>query len=180
MKHSVRAFVCTCSAAFALLQAAPSQAAWYHFSQGGFSGGGTITGTFDAEDLDGNGQISSWAGEVSTFTLSFSGDSVVGPFTHSFSDLFGLIYDLGSGFLGDGLDGDGEGIASNYQNAFGIEYISGQSFFLPYLGSVTDLATGAISTTDTLVSVTQVPEPGSLALALAGIALLATRARRKA
>ncbi|HSD36008.1 MAG TPA: PEP-CTERM sorting domain-containing protein [Rhodocyclaceae bacterium] len=178
MKRYSKRVLCACTAAFALALAAPAQATLYTFTQGGFSGGGHISGTFAGEDLDGNGQLSSFAGEVSAFQVSFSGDSIVGAFSHGFADLFGIVYDIGSGFIGDGLGGDIEGIASNYQNGVGIEYIIGTGLALPYLGSVTDQATGALSTTDALV-VVEVPEPASLALVVAGLALvLRTRRRR--
>ena len=179
MKRYWKTVLCACSAV-AVLLAAPAQARSYTFTQGGFTGGGTISGSFEGVDLDGNGQLSSFAGEVTAFHVDFSGNALVGPFSHGFADFWGLVYDIGSGFIGDGLGGDIEGIASNYQNAFGIEYITGPGFALPYLGSVTDLATGAMSITNALVAVVEIPEPASLPLVAAGHALAVFVRRRSA
>lgn len=84
----------------------------FDFTQSGFSGGGIVTGSFLAEDLDGNGQISSFDGEVVDFSMSFAGDTGVADFSLSFADLFGLVYDIGSGLIGDGTSLDIEGIGA--------------------------------------------------------------------
>jgi hypothetical protein len=72
----------------------------FDFSQGGFDGDASVTGMFAGDDLDGNGQLSSLAGEVADFSMSFSGYSFVASFSLGFSDLLGLVYDLDGGPLG--------------------------------------------------------------------------------
>ena len=52
-------------------RAAPVQT--FTFSQSGFSGGGSITGSFTGSDTDGNGPPSSLQGETSAFSPSFAG-----------------------------------------------------------------------------------------------------------
>ena len=151
----------------------PVNAATYNFSQDGFTGGGLIAGTFDAIDLDMNGQISFFDGEVTKFDLSFSGNSIVGTFTFTFNDLYGLVYDLNSEYLGDGITGDNEGILS-YSDSY--EYASGLGA-LPELGGggrVTDITEKKESNTEELIAVSSVPIPatfwilGSGLLGLAG------------
>ncbi|WP_136635330.1 VPLPA-CTERM sorting domain-containing protein [Pseudooceanicola onchidii] len=57
----------------------------FEFTQGGFSDGGTFSGAFLAEDLNGNGQISSFEGEVLDLTATYQSDSVTTSF-----DIFSL------------------------------------------------------------------------------------------
>jgi hypothetical protein len=151
-----------------------ANASIYSFSQTGYSGGGHITGYFDAIDLNIDGQISSFANEVLGFSLTFSGDSIVGDFTHRLSDLGGLVYDIGSGFIGDGTDGEVEGVASNWYGLGGYEFLSGPGPLAISGGQVRDLSNGAVSSTSELIAVSPVPIPASLwlfASALAGLSI---------
>jgi hypothetical protein len=74
----------------------------FSFSEDGFSDGASVTGTFSGTDLDSNGQISSQFGnEVTAFSMSFSGNSVVPAFSANLSGLIGFAYTLNGGALGD-------------------------------------------------------------------------------
>ncbi len=156
--------------------ATPASAQSYVFSQSGFDGGGSLSGTFTGTDLDNNGWLDSAFGEITAFSVSFSGDANVGAFTHGFDDLVGLVYRLnGDMFIGnDGPDGAGEQIGS--WGSDDILYQSGTGL----VNSVTDLSTNAVSTTAQWVSVSAVPEPESYALMLFGLSLVALRAKRRA
>jgi len=165
---------CLAAAAGMLALASASVSAQvYNFSQGGYAEGATITGSFTASDVDSNGQISSFDGEVTDFNAIFSGNSVVGPQSFTFADLFGLVYDL-DGDIGDGLSLDIEGIgASNGTDS----YIAGPGPLalcdgIATCGQVSD----GVSTTGTteLVLVTSgVPEPSTWAMMLIGFGVLA-------
>jgi hypothetical protein len=150
----------------------------YSFSQGGYVEGATITGTFTGDDLDKDGQLSSFDGEISAFSLSFSGNSIAAAFSHGLADLSGLVYDIGSGFIGDGLGGAVEGMASNWFGIAGFDYASGPGPVGGAGGRVLNIATGGVTATREMIRVTVVPEPGSLALFAAALAALAVMRRR--
>lgn len=178
MKSKIRNLICATAVGFMALTSSSAIATPFVFSQGGYSGGGIIAGNFDATDLDSNGQISSFDGEVTGFSLSFSGDSIVGDFTHSLSDLSGLVYDLGGGFIGDGTGGAVEGMASNWGGAFGFDFASGLGPTGGFGGRVIDIATGATSSTIDLISVSAVPEPATLSMIALGLVVLSVRRRK--
>jgi hypothetical protein len=154
-------------------------ASLYNFSQIGYTGGGVINGSFDAIDTDLNGQISSFSGEVTGFSMTFLGDSIVGSFTHTFSDLSGLVYDIGSGFIGDETSPDTEGLASNWFGFSGFIYVSDMGPTGGFGGRVIDIATGATSSSQELITVTAVPEPETYAMFMAGLGLLGFIVRRR-
>jgi hypothetical protein len=142
----------------------------FTFTQTGFSGGGTVTGMFGGTDLDNDGFLSSFVGEITDYSMSFAGDSIIADFSHTLSDLSGLIYELGSGFVGDGFGGGTEGIASNWSGVTGFDYASGLGPTGGIGGRVIDTASGATSATQNLVAVQAVPEPATLALLGLGLA----------
>ena len=82
----------------------------YTFCQEGFSEGAFISGSFTGADSDSNGQLA--FDEVTDAALTFSGNSAVGPLSFTFADFYGVVYDLDGGPLGDGEDGDVEGIGA--------------------------------------------------------------------
>jgi hypothetical protein len=154
-----------------------AQAATYSFSQSGFAGGGSVTGSFSGVDLDLNGILDASFGEISLFSLSFSGGSVA-PFSLGYSDLVGLTYQLNSGnFIGDnGQPNTGEGIAaSNAQ----WSYLAGVGPLGVTGGQIGDAFFTPLTTTSSLVSVASVPEPESFAMMLAGLGLIGFVARRR-
>lgn len=140
----------------------------FTFSSGGWGGGGTVTGSFDGGDVNIDGQLSSFDGEVSGFSASYSGGTIVGPVSFVFGDLFGLVYDLDGGPLGDGLILDIEGIGAT----------SGTAFFAIGPGPVGLCGTGATCGTIDGPAPTVVSEAPTLPLIVAGLALLAVVRRR--
>ncbi len=67
----------------------------------------TFSGVFEGEDLNGDGQINAFDGEISLFSAVFPANSFVPTLEFDLSNLFGLILDLdGSNILGDsGVEG---------------------------------------------------------------------------
>jgi hypothetical protein len=155
-----------------------AQADTYLFSQTGFNGGGILTGSFSGADLDLNGILDASYGEVSSFSLSFSGGTFAPAFTLGYGDLAGLTYQISSGnFLGDnGVNGSGEGIAA--WDAL-HSYFSGIGPLAVMGGQIGDASFNPLTTTTSLISVTAVPEPQSFAMLLAGLGLMGFMARRR-
>lgn len=147
----------------------PASALSFTFIQTGYSEGAQVTGSFEGVDSDENGQLSSFEGEVTAFSVSFSGNSLVPAFSLGIEDEpFNFVYDIGSGFLGDGTTLDIEGVLSTNEL---FQYLTGQGPTGLDGGSVSNII--SIDFSEQLVVVTQVPEPMTgvlLALGLAGIA----------
>lgn len=133
----------------------------FSFTQGGFTAGGLITGTFSGVDADADGQLSSFFGEVSDFSAAFSGNALVPAFTLGFFDLFGLVYDLNGGPLGDGITLDVEGILAISSAAL---YVAGPGPF-DVCGIGVDCAQVAV------------PEPAMFLLGATGFAAWLQRRR---
>lgn len=153
----------------------------YNFSQSGFVGGGTITGSFTGDDVNADGELvflpvlSQF--EVSAFMATWSGNATVPATSWSFSNLIGLVYELGTGDIGD----DGplflEGIGA--LNLGGFRWISGigPGGFGAAPGGGIQGPSGVIITSSNLVNV-GIPVPTTLALFIPGLAGLGF-ARRK-
>jgi len=180
-------------AALALL-AGPltGQAGSFDFSQGTFDGGGGVVGTFMGDDVNGDGQIVSFDGEVTGFWMTFSGDGLVPEFSAGLTDLYSLVYDLGSGYIGDGLGGALEGMGVCDAVDFTFCYMSGPGATGGPGGYVTSFVTESSSATAEMIVVTEmpfmtmrfnaVPEPGTLALfgfSLLGLGMAGRKSPRR-
>ncbi len=151
-----------------LVAVAPGAPGTWTYSVGGWAGGGLVTGSFAGVDTNIDGQLSSFDGEVSGFTMSYSGGAIVAPVGFGFADLFGLVYDLDGGPLGDGLVLDVEGIGA----------AGGGASFVIGPGPVGLCGTGAVcGIIDGPAAV--VSQPPMLALTLLALGLLASTSRRR-
>lgn len=68
----------------------------FEISQSGWEFGGVMEGRFIGEDMNGDGHLTLSYGEIFSFDVSFSGNSVVDDFTHSLSDLMFFDYTIGT------------------------------------------------------------------------------------
>ena len=156
----------------------------FNFFQAGYFEGASIVGSFTGEDLDSDGAINSFNSEVSDFSFSFSGNSIVSSFTHTFSELNGLIFVIGTSYLGDDAILGIEGIASGPNHGAGpphqFSLIGGLGPYSNLGGQVMDNATGALDSTTNLIAVFQVPEPGIILLMVFGLAGLGVARFKKA
>tara|TARA_R110002049_G_scaffold309268_1_gene519506 strand:+ start:7475 stop:8026 length:552 start_codon:yes stop_codon:yes gene_type:complete len=155
----------------------------FNFSQDGYEEGASVTGMFVGEDLDMNGQLSSFTGEITDFMMDFSGNSLVPAFSAGSADLFGLVYDLNEGpVLGDGVLGDIEGIGVTViGNGFTFTAGAGPG---PFPGGMISTFASASSTLNNVIVTPKqlvVPEPASLAIwgAIALLGTTTTRRRRR-
>jgi len=164
----------------AMTVAAPASAALFTFSQSGFHEGASLTGWFEAVDLDNDGQISSFNGEVTDFAASFSGNSAIHAGTFAFHDLNGRVWDMDA-VIGDGETGDIEGLSLG--DAF-YGYVAGPGPFYLCDGVNACAEFHTIASWDNsaeLISVTTgaVPEPASWAMMIAGFASAGMMMRRR-
>ncbi|MFN3371248.1 MAG: PEPxxWA-CTERM sorting domain-containing protein [Sphingomonadaceae bacterium] len=134
----------------------------WSYSVGGWGGGGIVSGIFTGTDLDLDGQLSSFAGEVTGFTMSYSSGSIEAPFSLSFADLYGLVYDLDGGSLGDGTTLAVEGIGAL---GSGTGFIIGPG---PYAVCGTGQTCGVIEGP----AAGAIPEPMSWVMLIAGFGLV--------
>ena len=175
--------------------AAPAAPLVYNFSQGGYQGGATVSGSFAGEDLNGDGYLYSFMynpGELTAFELTFSGNDDVAAFTLGLSNLGGFIFRLGGSVLGDDVGGVtgplSEVLGAN--NAFLRFGAAGTiNFQAACDGQVTCGAIEAIpgfarlaSSTESIIvtPATAVPEAGSIGLLGLGALAIGARRRRRA
>jgi hypothetical protein len=170
-----------------LLSAQSAQAAIYNFSQTGFEGGASITGSFTGTDLnnDGfiNGSIFSNMNEITAFSVSYSGSATVLAFSQTLADLEYFSWKTSTSKIGDDqFSGKSEGIATNWFGQTGAQYLAGigvNSMIASYVG-YPDTQTYIGVDELHLINVTPaaVPVPGAVWLfgsALAGFSSLKRR-----
>jgi len=147
----------------------------FDFYQGGFDEGATVTGMFTGEDLDSNGHLSSFDGEVSSFMMDFSGNSLVSSFSLGFDDLYGLIYDLGREHS-DGILAITEDEKSGYIAAPGLFGVCGIWHDCALVADGQGISTSAQMV---MVSPKDIPEPALLALLGIGLAGFSISRKKK-
>jgi hypothetical protein len=148
----------------------------YSFIESGFSEGATLSGTFTATDLDGSGAIeylfTDLDPEVTDFSATFSGNSIVDSFQLTFYDLAGLVYDPQGYFFTPNLFGFG---ASNGQ-ALAISGLLDECDGIGVCAGVTanrgDSDGGDPDFSALAAVVTAVPEPTTWGMMLLGFALV--------
>jgi len=173
----------------------------YYFWQSGFTGGGTLSGFFDATEANSDGVIFGGPpgipnNQVSDFSMSVTGNSNFADFSSSFSDLVGLNYNINQGpFLGDNAPLTPvnlvEGLAVShdtgstlicYSAGFGATDNGGAFYLNNNLSDILDTTT--LPVVVSLSPITQasydatIPEPATWALLILGGLPLFRRIRR--
>ena len=140
----------------------------FEFSQGGWSNGGFVTGSFSGNDDDGYLVLDSFEDEITAFSMSFSGNSRVPVFSLGFDDLVGLVFRLDNGMtLGDdGPGGFDEGIL-----AVGYSHV--------YAAGPGPLEGPPCGIGEPCAFVANVPEPANWAMMIAGFGLVGAIMRRR-
>jgi hypothetical protein len=145
------------------------------FRLGGFSGGGTFTGRFSGEDLDGDGVLRGGAIcgclEITRINASFSGGLLAQPQTFGTADLEFLQFRIGDAIFGDEpldiLDLAAKDAMTGSASVRG-------SIGLAPIGQVSDLLRGTVAQSHEFMTVAAVgapvPEPATVGLWIGGLA----------
>ena len=187
----------------------PAQSQTWYFYQGGWTGGGIISGSFTGNDLNSDGQLVGFpAGppeqnEVTGFSVAMHGNNII-PDGYVWTDLWGLVYNInGDALLGNDANGAIEGFAVNdaidanpsynYSSGLGPTMgVGGRITTEPY-PNMSGSPTVIISTPDPIMvstspitdeiyqdTVNAAPEPSTAALAtFSGMGALLLFRRRK-
>lgn len=166
-------FLALAALGLAAALAQPAQARSYSFNQTGYADGATLSGHFAGSDLDGNGWL--YAYELTEFELNWSGNRAVQAFSLGFDERAGLEYELGGGTLWHMAAFSQDGAGTRF---FSFDSRGWPSYMIP--GVVTDERLGLVSMSWEPLQVTAVvPEPQSLVLLLAGMALIGGWSQRR-
>ena len=173
------------STVIALFISTSTSAITYNFYQGGYTDGAFVSGTFELEDYDLDGQLSSFEGELIDFSMAFSGNSLVNAFSISHietnnNEVVYNPYDDLENFLGDDYYSNDEQIYAT--TATGLLYGAGAALGGSCLsgmecGAIHD--GGAFDYTNEMAVVSSVPVPAAVWLFGSGLLGLIGVARRK-
>lgn len=144
----------------------------FNFTQKGFQSfqggaGGVITGSFTGEDKNGDGYLNILSGEISAYSVSFSGNTDIPAFTHGLGDLRYFSYAIGS--PGFGHEANPNFHFSNYAYSTNGTSNYDSDDEQVWLGSY---GSSPIYWTHESAYVTAVPEPNIYLLLLAGLLAL--------
>lgn len=164
----------------ASMACASASAIDFSFSQSGFSGG-TVSGSFSGEDVDGDGFLSFSIYTPSTdvitaFSLVFSGGSSLASFSLGLGDLEQIVFKAnGDSIIGNDVDPSfgPEGLAA-FDALTGNYFFAGDALTLAsgVQGEVGNFSNGAfVESTDEATAAVSVPDAGSSAVMLGGALL---------
>ncbi len=132
------------TAAGLMLSASVAHALQYNFTQTGFEGGASITGSFTGTDLNNDGYIAgnlySNMNEITAFSVSYSGSATVAAFSQGLTDLDFFSFKISTNQIGDDFSSNpalSEGIATNWFGQTGFQYMAGigvNSMIASYVG----------------------------------------------
>ena len=137
---------------------------FYTFTQDGFAEGGLITGSFSGTDSDQDGFIqgatfnSDGLSEITSFSVSWSGNSDIPAFSQTLIDLTFFSYDTAKSTLGQVGP---EGIATNWFGLTGFQYLAGLGVNSYNASYIVNAETGVNVESFSLINVTAVPLPGT-------------------
>ncbi len=154
----------------------PAHAVTYNFVQTGFAGGGVLSGSFTANDLDHDGWI--YGLEVSAFSMSFSGNAEFAAFSHTKANFNGIGYKVGDTVIGGHEESYLQTSSSKNGRFINYDAFGWPEFTIP--GRLTEDPAGKVLTSSQLIQVTAVPEPGGWALLLGGLGAVGRVVRRRA
>ena len=163
-----------------------AQSATYQFYQGGFEEGASISGSFTGVDLNDDGRLTGGQNygehhEITDFSMTFSGNSIVSATDHfSLANLFGLVYDLNGGLLGDRMAGrapehlmtNSDPLDPNPNSRSNYGFHPGQTASLGY-GFAYPSFDGPTTSSNEFITVTSVPVPGAIYLYSLALIMLA-------
>ncbi len=137
----------------------------YLFSQNDFAGGGSISGSFSGSDLNQDGFLqgstfeADGLAELTSFTVTWSGNATIPEFVHTLTDLTYFSFDLSKATLGEVSP---EGIATKWLGSSGYQYLSGQGVNAFDGSYVRDANSEEYVETFALTQVSAVPLPGAI------------------